>query len=393
MAKNQIVFLADKSFYDMRTILLIDLSHNKVNKISKSTFFNVHKIQILNLFENHLKNIESDMFNLVKISVTLTSNFHICCLLPKGSRCLAKKPWYSSCSAILLSTSMKTAISVLSSLIISLNLISIGRNIVFIRRKREGSIFSIFMVFINFVNSMCGMYLILVWLQNHYYQYGIILSLIQQKSNTLCLLTFMFNLFSTLLEPYFLTLLSVARFMVVRYPFEYRFKSSSFVLRYIFHGSLFSVVITVSFVLRFVSNQTSPSCMCSPFIDPSDSLPEIKIITLLVALVQVVAFIFISVFYLCLIKTLKERDEQSPVMSKTVNRLQLIFSTASSLIGWLPSSIIFLSCLFLPTYPTALPMWTTILVVPTTSLANPLIFLIFDVKSKLRSSQRSGKSG
>ena len=198
--------------------------------------------------------------------------------------------------------------------------------------------------------------------------------------------------FSTLLELYLLSLLSLARFIVVRYPFEHRFKSSSFVLRYIFYGSLFSVVISVSFVLRFASNQTSPSCMCSPFIDPLDSLPEIKIITLLVTLVQVVAFTFISAFYLCLIKTLKERDQQSPVMSKTVNRLQLILSTASSLIGWLPSSIIFLSCLFLPTYPTALSMWTTIILVPTTSLANPLIFLIFDVKSKLRSSQRSGES-
>ena len=172
--------------------------------------------------------------------------------------------------------------------------------------------------------------------------------------------------------------------MVVRFLFEYRFKSSSFVLRY----TLFSVVISVSFVLRSASNQTSPSSLCSLFIDPSYSLTEIKIISLLVTLVQVVAFTFISAFYLCLIRTLKETHEQSSVISKTVNRLQLIFSTASSLIGWLPSSIIFLSCLFLPTYPTALPMWTTIILVPTTSLTNLLIYLVFDVKIKLSSTQK-----
>ena len=320
IAKNDIVVLADKSFFDLGTILLIDLSYNKLKKISKSSFFNVHKIHMLNLFKNHLKNIESVMFNLVKISITLTSNFHICCVLPKGSLCLAKKPWYSSCTTSLLNTSMKTAISMLSLLIISLNLISIGRNVVFIRRKREGGKFSIIVVFINFGNSLCGMYLILLLLQNHYYQYGIILSLIQQKPNMLCLLTFMLILFSTLSEPYFFTLLSLARFMVVRYPFEYRFKSSSFVLRYTLYGSLFSVVITVSLILRFVSNQTTPSSLCSPFVGPSDSLPEIKIITFLVAIFQVVAFTFISALYLWLIKILKEIHEQSPVMSKIVNK-------------------------------------------------------------------------
>ena len=102
MAKNQVAFLAAKSFFDLGTILLIDLAHNRLNKISKSTFFNVHEIKILNLFKISLKNIESGMFNLLRLSATLTSNFHICYVLPRGSLCFAKKRWYSSCTTFLL---------------------------------------------------------------------------------------------------------------------------------------------------------------------------------------------------------------------------------------------------------------------------------------------------
>ena len=344
---------------------------------------------MLNLSDNPLKSIQYHIFSLVQITVTVTSSFPLCCTISQVATCIAQKSQMSACSFILPNRSIKIMLIILSCLIILLNLFSSVRNAVNMKIKREGSVSSIIEISVNFGNLICGLHFLLLWVENYFYPFDIYLRILDKGSSAVCLSVFMLILLSTLLEPYFFSFLAIARLMVVKYPFESKFKSCSFVVKYAVYGITLSLVASISFVLRFTDKQTSLSSLCSPFIAPFDMIVEIKILTLLIAAWQSAALVFNLVLSISLVKSLKKIYKEYPQMSKSVGKaftLQLICTTTVNLIGWVPCSLTFILCLYLPTYPPKLPMWNTVILLPISSLLNPIIFLIFDVKSKTYSS-------
>ena len=128
-----------------------------------------------------------------------------------------------------------------------------------------------------------------------------------------------------------------------------------------------------------------PSNLCSPFIDPTDSIVSTKITIFSVAISQAVALILISITYFQLLKYLKEYYQRNITSSKdAISKsmiLQLIIIIASNLVCWIPSSIIYLSTLFLSQYSADLLMWTTIAIVPINSIINPILFLVVSTRN------------
>ena len=128
-----------------------------------------------------------------------------------------------------------------------------------------------------------------------------------------------------------------------------------------------------------------PSNLCSPFIDTTDPIVSTKKTTFSIAISQAVALIFISITYFQLLKYLKEYYQRNITSSKgAISKyliLQLIIVTASNLVCWILSSIIYLSTLFLSQYSTDLLMWTTIAIVPINSIVNPIFFLVVSTRN------------
>ena len=177
--------------------------------------------------------------------------------------------------------------------------------------------------------------------------------------------------------PYFLTYLSMARLMVIIFPFDTKFKSKSFVSKCLVVAFSIFATGTVIITLLLHIRGTIPSNLCLPFINPSDSVIEIKIATWLVLLFQCSAIALICLMYAILIKEvikkLRELGQSRKLNKATI--LQLIILTGSNLICWLPSSITYLSSLHLSHYSTNLLVWTTTAIVPVNSIINPAVFI------------------
>ena len=383
IANNDLKRLAEKSFHNLGKINNIDLSNNELNTIPRHTFYNVTRIVQLNINRNPLINIVHNMFSDLDVSIVLSNSFQICCISPQETICLAQKPGYLSCLSLLPNFLVKVVVITISLVGLCLNAISavINNNL---KRMKQQEAFSTIVMSINFSDILCGLYLALLWIGNFYYSDGFILFYFQWKSSFPCLSGFLLILVFCLMVPYYISLLSLARLMVVKYPFISRFKSPVFVMRCIGIGGILNMSLAVTFVSTFKIRFSVPTSLCSPFIDPSDSIFEIKILTMLVALLHLIVLSFIGTVYFFLFGFLKFTEISQISKKKTTKSmiLQLILVTGSNLIGWFPSSIIFLSSLFLPKYPVVLLIWTTLCVLPINSIINPAVFIIFNAKRK-----------
>ena len=195
------------------------------------------------------------------------------------------------------------------------------------------------------------------------------------ENSKLCALNFFFITSYILLIPHCLCFLALSRFMVIKYPFDSKFKSTKFVFKCLV--ILFSSIIGIVGAYTHATD-TSLSFLCSPFIDPTFSYLEMKIFTSLTFSIQLFSASFISYLHYKIVQLLKKsqriRDETGGLSWSL--KLQLILLSVSNIMCWIPSTIIHLSIIFLERYPSELLMWTTMFAVPVNSIINPITFIV-----------------
>ena len=183
-------------------------------------------------------------------------------------------------------------------------------------------------------------------------------------------------LWCTLLTQLLLSFLSLSRLMTVIYPIDTKFKRIKFVLKSIllFYMSSFLVALFVTLYFKFTYKRL-PFNLCLPFIDPSNSVLMINIITWNVAITQTATSVIITVLHIHLVKKLKDsRRKITQTKSQVADALlifQLIVITSSNIICWSPTNSIYIVAMFLSTYPINLIIWTTVICLTLNSIINP----------------------
>ena len=141
----------------------------------------------------------------------------------------------------------------------------------------------------------------------------------------------------------------------------------------------FSVVVTlmVKFTYKYL-----PTMFCLPFIDPTNAFLLTKIVTWFIIIIQSITSMAIILIYVILFRTLqKNRIKGMKLHSASQLVLQLYLITVSNILCWFPVNIVYITSMFLLTYPIELIIWTIITVLPINSIVNPLVF-IFTMKRK-----------
>ncbi len=68
---------------------------------------------------------------------------------------------------------------------------------------------------------------------------------------------------------------------------------------------------------------------------------------------------------------------------------QLIITTLSSLLSWVPSGLVCLIFMHMKTYPVEMLFWTISVVNPINSITNPLVFFIVSIKKNTKDFKKS----
>ena len=299
-------------------VISMDLSHNYIQTIYSNTFLNITLIHILNLVNNSLLSIQVNMLSRVPIEAILTEDYHICCIVSVNTECSASKPWYASCLNLLPNYVVKISLILISLTILISNSFSLISNVRSVFQSQQHRIFSFAIASINLGDFLFGFYLCTLWVADLSYQASFIVNEIQWRNNISCHIAFAVVLSFSLVMPILLGILSLSRLMVVIFPFKSKFKDMVFVVRLMF--GCWVAVITTSLVITayIVLNQEIPLIFCSPFMDTSGSIHEIKCITLFVTIFQVMEIFAISIMNIILLKSLKK--ETTVRVSKGINR-------------------------------------------------------------------------
>ena len=279
-------------------MLIIDLSNNKIETIVRDTFVNVTKFHMLRLVNNLIMDMSLHMFDSMKISILVTDDFHLCCIAPAETICKADVPWYTTCQRLFPGKLMRISFLLISCIVFLANSLSLFLNIIKIKRSK-GQTYNLIVCFINAGDIMCGLYLAVIYVADIIFKDSFIISDVKWRRSSGCIIAFVLALTFSLTIPYFLTYLSMARLMVVVNPFNTKFKSKSFVARCLLGGICLFDTSGVVVALFLHDKGTMPSNLCSPFINPTDS---VKISTWVVFIAQFVALVLISLMYIILIK-------------------------------------------------------------------------------------------
>ena len=166
----------------------------------------------------------------------------------------------------------------------------------------------------------------------------------------------------------------------------YQFKNVNFFSKSIVSICVVTFLASLSVTLASNYTQTKISIsLCLPFSDPTGYVMIIKIVTWFVVLSQMSSSVVIVVLHILLVIELKKNQTKinsSKVhgVSNTLLIIQLVTITASNILCWIPANSIFVSAMFLPTYPTDLIIWTTVIGLPLNSVINPSVFITTSIR-------------
>ncbi len=175
--------------------------------------------------------------------------------------------------------------------------------------------------------------------------------------------------------------------MVVLHPMDTKFKNTNFVLRCICILSILTFLLSVvsTLTLRFYSHQV-PFKLCSPFVDPTNSVVLFQVTIWGMVFLQAMSISFIVVVYGKLVKAMETsmeilKGQVSKQHSQRAIIVQLVTVTLTNVLCWVPSSAVHLTSLLLKKYPIDMVIWTTIIVMPFNSIVNPIVFTVASRRS------------
>ena len=348
MSKSQ-----PKAFMNLQKLFWVDLASNRLETLPQGLFMNVSNLYILILCNNPLNQIEYDMFAGISMKIIHSEMVPVCCISQVDFICTKSKQWFNSCDNLLPNIGVKVSFVTVSFLVLLVNML------LFLGQTRKSTItgksYITIVSAICFTNISLTLYFIIYWSIDKYYGNNFILRKSKWQNSTICTILFSGFLSFQFLQPFLLPLFSFARFMVVKYPIESKFKSTKFTLKTLLMG--ISLITLFSIVCGIIINHQggSPDILCLPFVDPKKTSRLIKVTISLVTSIQIFTIIAASVMYILMLTLIKKSENITrsniSTHSTTIILRQIIILLLLKIICWISSNTIYITAMIMDKYP------------------------------------------
>ncbi len=389
LSKNLLKELPSDVFSNLEALKVLNLSGNPIKFVDNKVFFGVTGIKLLSLNINENLKTDMDILESLNLNILENSAFEVCCLAPENAKCTTQVPWFGSCTDLLPNAAFKITFYCVSSLLLVINVVSIiMQRMAFKQGSDKSFAFGTMVILVNVADILHSVPLFVVWIADIFHGAKFPLSANDWKESFYCIVIFHLFLFCCCLSPTLLLVLAYSRLMVVMHPLDSKFKQTNHVVRV--NGAVFSSAFLVASVVATLSMSIYskvPFTICSPFQDPNNEQMLTVVIIIVRMLFLLAMVISILAAYTALIISLKESQKRvqaskSKKESNTSLLLQIVTLTASNLICWVPSSVIFTVGVFWQPYPTQMLMWIVIAADPINSLMDPVVFSVTALRKK-----------
>ena len=364
---NQIINLGKNAFHNLHHLRFLNLSCNPFSDLPATCFSYLLALQVLNLNNIKFTHVQRNSFFSTNVKFIKTSDYKITCVNPVTSFCTSYPPWFVSCPDILPSMSIKTMYINISLLTIGLNILSILLHVLKLH-KRISQTIPVIVIGQNFSDSLCGIYLTIIWVSDILLKGFYLVDEHLWKSHPLC--------FTGLCTVLWFTMSS--QMMMLFY-----FSMSRLIIYQVtsIHVFSFFTSLVLTLVFHFIEMQL-PTSLCLPFIDPSGSSIITKVISWVVIISQSIFSVLIVGMHIVLVVEVNKLEKSVKKKSNSTKKLmsQLILISTSNILCWFPTNAIYLSAMYLSTYPTNLVIWTNVIIMPINTVINPCVFLLTNMK-------------
>ena len=213
-------FLPNGIFQNMPLLQLLNLSRNNLNELGRHPFIYCPQLFSLDLYQNPLQWIQSATFEgLNSKTRVLVDNFATCCFLRKGM-CFPKesKSPFLSCGRMLPFNVLRFGIWIVSTFAIVANVMGI---LVRCKHRRQtDKVQFLIITNLSIADFLMGVYLIILLSVDLYYTDYFPSHSKFWRNSTLCKITGSLSVLSSEASVFFITLISIDRFICIKYPYK-----------------------------------------------------------------------------------------------------------------------------------------------------------------------------
>lgn len=385
LSHNKLDTLSSESFQKLHKLIFVDISSNPFVNYPVNMFLNSSHLKFLSMTSITLMSVDPDAFTTVKPKIIQTSDYQICCVVPRESFCSLPIPWFKSCSKLL----EKNVILIVFITIFCINIVTNIASVIFhaVGLKKSNAAQTVSVFALNLGNLSLSLCFAIWWISDLVYGWKFPVRDTVWRIGQTCFSILGIYLCFSLTTKVFINLLSLSRMMVVVYPFDSNFERVSFVLKVITNCSILSTVISLLavFITMFVSGELS-SKYCVLVFNPTVSTFSTFLLWIFITLK------FLSTcFVLCShIVTIVKSKKSELKVNKAENQdtfvmtIQLVLIFISVAICWLSIDAIYITTAFVSSYPLELIPWTLAIIVPFNSIVFPVILIAFILRRFLK---------
>ena len=354
---NLIYKIGYNAFNNLPGLLLLNFTGNFLSALTSALFSGLSSISILSLNGTYLTHIDTEAFTGLHLYILETQDSFLCCLISEDSHCSAKIAWFESCTGLLPTETIKITLYCISLVVFAMSTFSIiVQRYIFVKTLEKLRAYGIIVGAINICDIVGVVPLLCLCIVDLYYKEYFRIYARQWKSGIACHFLFGITLLFNILSPLLIFFLAVSRLMIVLHPVDTKFKDTSFVLKCVFRSLIFAVLFACCLVVIMWSlTGEIPFDFCSPFIDMTNSVMFVSIVTWFIVLMQVSISICVLFAYISLIMFLKKsqqnlKEATSKKQSYLMLIIQILIVTGSNMVCWIPSGVVYILSMYLERY-------------------------------------------
>ncbi len=383
--RNKISKFDKKAFSQLTALVFVNLSNNPFEVLPTSLLTWSTEVKIISMKTLSLFQLDKKVFDSNKIKIVEASQFAVCCISPQHVHCTEDAPWYRSCSDLLVDTSVKVVTKVMSALLFLINVVCIFIHFLNITNKAYSAV----VVANNISNVLfCG-FLTMLWATDLFFSRTFIFQNHRWRSGPLCFSASGLHLFHSLTSAIFTAFLSFCRLMIVIHPFDTKMKRTKSVVKYIMVFVLIFCLLSLCLCLaeKFVYHGIMTE-LCILYVDPTKSVIIAKVLVWNHFCSHFFFIVAIAIMHVSISVKFQKSQMKIPKSTKDDTskglNIQLGILSTSTIICWIPESIIYVTLMFLPVYPIKFVAWTPIVVKAVNPILMPLTLCVYSIKSMVK---------
>ena len=217
LSRNNLVEISSQMFYHLHKLAFINISHNSIAEIGSKVFSNRITYQSVDLRGNDMQQLTSHSFKSARNSTIIVDKYATCCFIHKD-QCVSVEPRseYLTCSRMLQTVFLRISIWVLGISSFICNIIAYCVR----SRKKQGKKVQILLIS-NLATSdlLMGVNMLLLAVGDVYYGEYFPLYSNSWRHGFACKFAGFLSILSSEGSVFFITLISIDRFLGIKYPF------------------------------------------------------------------------------------------------------------------------------------------------------------------------------